>query len=144
MYGQCYHRAARLYHFNFYQLSITNFIWEFSKIVRRIFSFCLKWEDDANVIEMITLTIAIFWSVGLNFLICEPGQWVTDQYEMCSDELYECNRYSLSVKMQRMYMVFFVDTQQSIDIQRYFFHGRLRIKISETVSSVPIFEYIFF
>lgn len=52
-------------------------------------------------------------------MICEPGARMTQQYELYGEEIGQCDWYLLSIEMQRMYMVFVSDTQNSMKIFSY-------------------------
>lgn len=82
------------------------------------FSFS-KWKDDWNTTELAATGLIVFWAVVLNFLVCELGQWITSQYDMFGDELCACNWYALPMVMQRMYLMFLLNTQQPMYIQCY-------------------------
>lgn len=60
-----------------------------------------------------------FWVFALTFLFCEPGERVSNRFGMFGEELERCNWYELSMEMQRMYMIFLSDTQQTMNIQSY-------------------------
>lgn len=79
----------------------------------------LKWEDDWNMIEMITAAILAIWMFALNFLICELGQWIANQYAAFSDELCKCKWYFLPIEMKRIYLIFLLDTQHPERIKSY-------------------------
>lgn len=79
----------------------------------------LKWDDDSKPIEIAITSLFLVWEFVLIFLICEPGERVTNQFGLFGAELKRCNWYVLSIDMQRMYVTFLLDTQQSINIQSY-------------------------
>lgn len=51
--------------------------------------------------------------------ICEAGERVTTQFEAFAKELEQCNWYGFSIRMQRLYVFFLLDTQQPVNIQSY-------------------------
>lgn len=71
------------------------------------------------MIELNTCAIFMFWAFAFDSLICELGQRVTNRYEAYGDELCKCDWYSLPVKLQRLYLIFLLDTQQPKRIQSY-------------------------
>lgn len=78
-----------------------------------------QWEDNTNVIGMVTMAITIFWSVTLDFLFCDFGQRVTNRYAVFGDQLCKCHWYLLPIEMQRIYSGFLLNTQQELFIQSY-------------------------
>lgn len=100
-----------------------------------------KWSDDLNLFEIVPMSFLLVWSIIFIFLIYEPGTWMTRDFEAFGKVFFQCNWYALSIQMQRMYLIFASDTQNAVNIHRYFlFLGCPRIKIYETVSQVSICE----
>lgn len=56
---------------------------------------------------------------GLIFLMCEPGERVSTQFQLFDDELVRCNWYKLSIKLRQMYLIFLSDTEQPMNIVSY-------------------------
>lgn len=59
------------------------------------------------------------WVFGPLFVVCELGERMTYQFERFHQELERCDWHTLSIKMQRMYLVFVSDTQQTMNIACY-------------------------
>lgn len=78
-----------------------------------------KWEDDWNVIELITAGTHAFWSISFNFLICELGERITSKYEGFGEELLACEWYLLPTEVQRIYLIFLLDTQKPVHVRTY-------------------------
>lgn len=99
----------------------TNYFNEKNQIINaQNFSFLpLKWNDDPNVIEIISIALAGLYTFVFNSVVCELGQWMTNQYEVFEDELTTCDWYALPIEMQQLYLIFLLDAQQPIHIQCY-------------------------
>lgn len=75
--------------------------------------------DNSEPIEIVITSIFGFWVFSEIFLMCEPGERVTAQFEMFGDEFKRCNFYLLSIKTQRLYMMFLLDIQKPINIKSF-------------------------
>ena len=53
------------------------------------------------------------------FMLCEPGERVTNAFEKFNEELEQCNWHLLPPNLRRLYLIFVMDTQQPINIQCY-------------------------
>lgn len=53
------------------------------------------------------------------FIICEPGMMMTNAFEIVGMNLYQCDWYTLSIEMQKMYMIFVSNTQNPISVSTY-------------------------
>lgn len=53
------------------------------------------------------------------FCVCELGERVTHQFVMFNEELERCDWNTLPGKLQRMYLIFLSNIQQSVCIQCY-------------------------
>lgn len=78
-----------------------------------------KLDENAKLVETVIIVITIYWMYGINFLVCEPGERMTAQFEMFGEELNRCDWYLLSTEMQQIYLIFMVDAQQLKNIQCY-------------------------
>lgn len=54
----------------------------------------------------------LFWVMTYNFLLCELGQWVTNGFDRFGDELDGCDWHLWPIELQRLYLIFLLDTQQ--------------------------------
>lgn len=81
--------------------------------------FIPKWTDDSNNVETFGLVILPFMILAYIFLLCEPGMMMTGRFEMFGEELGRCAWYLFPVELQRVYMVFLSDVQNSIRISCY-------------------------
>ena len=50
-------------------------------------------------------------------LVCEPGERVTEAFERFENDLKKYDWHLLSTEVGRLYLIFLLDTQQSINIQ---------------------------
>lgn len=82
--------------------------------------FCdfLQWDDVSKLFIMI-ISMIVLWIFGLNLLICEIGERVTAQFEQFGMEFARCDWSKLPLGMQRMYLIFLLNTQQRNHIQSY-------------------------
>lgn len=58
------------------------------------------------------LAMLILWVVVLILLTFESGERVTYHFDQFGVELNQCEWDNLPIKMQRMYLIFLLDTQQ--------------------------------
>lgn len=72
------------------------------------------------LLEIFIGLLILMWAYGALFLVCEPGQRVTNQFEMFSEELQRCDWDELPIEMRRMYLIFLSDTQQPVNIACFF------------------------
>lgn len=83
------------------------------------FSQFPKWADDSNTLETSLLFFVSIWMVIFLSIICEPGARVTNQFEVFENELSQSDWYLLSIAMQRMYVIFLLDTQNPVEMLSY-------------------------
>lgn len=67
---------------------------------------------------IINAVIAVLTFIFI-FIACEPGERVTEAFEQFDDELMQCNWYLLPTVIQRLYLIFLVNTQQTIHFECY-------------------------
>lgn len=79
----------------------------------------VKWDDNSNRIDTIIAALLAIWGVEFIFLVCEPGEWMTKQFETFSQGLEQCNWYKLSIELQQMYLIFLADAQQEKQVKAY-------------------------
>lgn len=89
------------------------FIWDFIEC-------SLQMSDDMKIFEFLAVFVLTLWVFGVLFLFCELGQRVTIQFDMFGDEFDRCDWQALPIGMQRMYLMFLADTQQSKYISCFF------------------------
>lgn len=63
------------------------------------------------------LYLVILWIGILNFVTCECGERLTNQFGELGVEFGRCKWNELPIGMQRMYLIFLSDTQKSKNIQ---------------------------
>lgn len=54
----------------------------------------------------------MIWTFALIFFLCECGELVLSQFDAFNNQLYQCNWYLFSMEMQRMLVIFMINTQQ--------------------------------
>lgn len=64
-------------------------------------------------------SIQVFWAFASSGFFCELGGMVTDQFGKFNTKLAQCHWYSYPIKIQRMLLIFMVDTQQPVFIEGY-------------------------
>lgn len=84
-----------------------------------VFLHLIKWDNDSKLVEVIVLSMTILWIFGFNFIICESGGRVTDQFKRFGSKFSECEWNELSIEMRRMYLIFLSDTQQPKNLKSY-------------------------
>lgn len=62
-------------------------------------------------------TLLVVSSFALVYFLCELGQMVTNRFGVFNTELYRCHWYFFPIKIQRMLMIFMLDTQQPVFIK---------------------------
>ena len=70
------------------------------------------------VVMSITIMVTV-WVVEFIFMICEPGERMSNEFDVFGEELGRCNWYLLSPEMQRIYLIFLLDTQQPVNMKSY-------------------------
>lgn len=78
-----------------------------------------KWDDEANLFKTMCLITVSYSMVLAIAVICEAGARMTNEFEAFDEELGQCNWYELPIELQRMYMMFVVNTQSPIEISSY-------------------------
>lgn len=78
-----------------------------------------KWDDDSKSFEAMILLILILWIFQLDFVTCESGERVINQFDKFGLEAGQCEWNKLPIKMQRMYLIFLSDVQQPKNFQSY-------------------------
>lgn len=53
------------------------------------------------------------------FLLCEPGERMTTQFNELNDELNRCDWYLLPISIQQMYVIFSLEAQNSMEMLSY-------------------------
>lgn len=87
-----------------------------------VFLFILKWADRSNSFETAALIIILNVTIVCALLMCEPGARMTADFARFEEELGKCEWYLMPIGMQRVYIIFLSDTQNSIEMTSY---GRL-------------------
>lgn len=67
-------------------------------------------DDNAIWLETAVLLSILFWVFLGLFLISEPGERMSYQYDMFYEELNLCDWYKIPIKMQRIYLIFLSNT----------------------------------
>lgn len=68
------------------------------------------------MLATIVVVIPVF---ALIFIACELNQRLTDKFEIFNDRFWELNWYLSPIELQRMYLIFGSNTQQSVYIRGY-------------------------
>ena len=98
---------------------ISTFLYEHFKILTLFFISFPKSNDNLNLFDILSTTILVILTIVFGFVVCESGERVTNQFDMIDDELGRCDWHKLPIKMQKMYLIFRSDTQQSKNITSY-------------------------
>lgn len=85
----------------------------------KLFYLFSKLNADANQFETMILSILLPWIFFVSLLIFEPGERVTNQFNQFGIKLDRCKWNKLSIRMQKMYLIFLSDTQQPEYIRTY-------------------------
>lgn len=84
--------------------------------------FCKSSDLTANPIEIINILTAfteMFWSFAICAIYCECGEKVTQHFNLFDDEIYRCEWYLLPIKLQKLHLIFMLNTQQPTIIRGY-------------------------
>lgn len=81
--------------------------------------FPYKMQPDSNPMEMIRNVCLGFWSFVFLFLFCELCQNMSTQFDIYGDELYYCDWYLLTSKLQRTLLIVLTNAQQPVTIHGY-------------------------
>lgn len=69
--------------------------------------------------NILTAFLEMFWSFAICAFFCEFGEMVARQFNLFDDEIYRCHWYLLPNKIQKMHLIFMVNTQQPTVIRGY-------------------------
>lgn len=86
-------------------------------IFKWLFVLFSKWQDNQSILDVVLSVAILLWAFAFNLLMCEPGQRVTNQYARIGDELSTCDWHLFPIQLQRLYLIFFMNTQQPVHIQ---------------------------
>lgn len=75
--------------------------------------------DPLELINVLTASTEMFWSFAIVAFYCEFGEMVTSEFECYYAEMCRCDWHSLPIKIQKMHLVFMLNTQQPTIIQGY-------------------------
>lgn len=78
-----------------------------------------KWDGTSNTFETAIVAFGLVWLFGFILLVCEPGERMTNRFEIFSEELSRSDWYLLPIEMQRIYLVFLSNTQNAINVSSY-------------------------
>lgn len=76
-------------------------------------------DQSTKLVELLIILMCAFWVLGFFFCICELGETITHRFDVFRQELERCNWHTLPIEMQRMFLIFLLDTQQPINIRCY-------------------------
>lgn len=79
----------------------------------------LKWDQDSNMLQTLSLIFMLIIVNIFNLLLCEPATRMSNHFDKFDEELHQCDWYLLPIELRRMYMVFLSETQNSIQITSY-------------------------
>lgn len=79
----------------------------------------VKWDDDSNLLETVSLCVLLNLITSYVFLLCEPGTQMTARFEAFSGEVGQCVWYLLPIELQRMYMTFLSNAQNPVKMCSY-------------------------
>lgn len=105
-----------------YNLVIKRIKLSFSKGFFPFFSHIeirLKSGRSSNRIDIIVIILLLFWAFSIIFLYCEIGERVTHEFNEFNEQFCQCNWYSFSIEMQRMFIIVMSNTQRPAIIQGY-------------------------
>lgn len=73
----------------------------------------------SNISELAVTLNVLIGIVTAVFIVCESGERVSDKFESFAMKLSQSDWHSLSIKMQRIFLVFLAHTQQTPNIRGY-------------------------
>lgn len=73
--------------------------------------------ERSNVSSLFVPIIQVSWAFASVAFFCALGQKVTDRFGVFNTELYRSEWYIVEVKMQRMLLIFMLDSQRPVYIQ---------------------------
>lgn len=88
-------------------------------LIENLLGTLSKLDENAKLIETFIVSISAIWIFGILFSICELGERMTYHFEMFGKELEQCDWHKLPIQMQRMHLIFLLDTQQPKNITCY-------------------------
>lgn len=76
------------------------------------FFFLLKMEADLNPAECIPEFCQFLAAFVFIFICCNIGEMMTNQFKIFDEQLYQCNWYSFSIGMQKIFAIFMSFSRQ--------------------------------
>lgn len=70
-------------------------------------------------IEMAPPLVLMFWSIMMNFLVCECGEQLSTRFTALSDTIWHSDWYKYPIEVQRMLPTIMINLQQQTDLQGF-------------------------
>lgn len=80
---------------------------------------CAKVSDQSNPADLVMPLNFSFWAFTVLYFYCNFGEMLSQESQVFNDELWQCNWYLLPIKVQRMLVMFMIDTEQPMSIHGY-------------------------
>lgn len=75
-------------------------------------SFSAKSRDISDPFKFLTLLTQSGWAFSMVAFYCEASHWIGEKFQSFNYKLQQCDWYLYPVKLQRVYMMFTLDTQE--------------------------------
>lgn len=77
-------------------------------------------DEKASLVEILFSLIMAMWILEALFFFCEFGERVSTQFDLFGEELQRCDWYTLPIEIQKIFLLFSLDTLQEKNIKCYF------------------------
>ena len=84
-----------------------------------ILSFIFFKSPDAKQEDLLGLILILIPVFGLLVIGCDVNERLTGKFERFDDDLWEQNWYLYPIKLQQMFLIFGLDTQQPVNVRGY-------------------------
>lgn len=94
-------------------------LYRFNLIFPFVTTYLIKSDDCLTPTDLTTTLLIISWSFIIIFSCSELGETMAFQFNVFHELLCQSNWYEFSIDMQRMLIIFMLDTQQLAFIRGY-------------------------
>ncbi|XP_031634447.1 uncharacterized protein LOC116347847 [Contarinia nasturtii] len=82
-----------------------------------LLAWLIQSKDTINWATFILALLKLYWSFLLIFLFCYYGQEVSTAFEELDDEIYQCEWYEFSYKVQRIFPIMMIVAQETVNVE---------------------------
>lgn len=98
-------------------------------------------DENSNLIDIVISSVIAMLTFIFIFIACEPGERVTEAFETFNEEFEQCDWYLLQNDVQKLYVMFLLDTKLRINIKCY---GNIHCTRETSKKVITVFENLNF